>query len=664
MNLLLKRACCYGVLLVCSVTAAEERPIEEIVVISHPLSGEGLSQAADVLQGEELHRKLASNIGATLARQPGIHSAAFGNAVGRPVIHGLSGPRVRIMEDRIDTLDVSVSSGDHAVAVEPFIAERVEVLKGASTLLYGSGAIGGVVDVHTARIPHEVPEGKLSGGIDTRFDDNTNGNTSALKLNGGGGNFAWHLDGTIKDGDDYQIPGFAASAGQRSLAESGQQGVRGVLPGSEFDSKSGAVGASYIDDWGFIGVALSGVDADYGLPGEQDGDEGRPTLALEQTRTDFELGIKDPFSAFSSLNFRVGYNDYEHQEIEPDGEVATDFSNEAWEARLELVYEANVWAGAIGIQHSDKAFSATGEEAFIQPVDTIDSGVFWVAERSFDRFDLEAGVRLGRAEHDPRMDSKDTFTTYSASIGIVVPISDVWQLGLVADYSSRAPVAEELYADGPHLVTGTFERGDSSIDNERAANLSATVQYQGDVWSLTATGYYTRFSDFIYQRVTGDQEDGLPVAEYQQDDATFHGLDVEVSKRLAEWNEGELRVKALFDFVVAEVDVNGNDDLPRTPPMRYGVGFEGRWGRASATIDYLRVEEQDNVADLEQVTDGYNDLSAYAGVELLASDAGSLNVFLRGKNLTDDEQRSHTSFIKEFAPAPGRTIEVGARWDF
>ena len=190
--------------------------LEEVLVVAHPLSGEGLSQATDVLTGVELLRKLDTNIGATLAQLPGIHSASFGKAVGRPVIHGLAGPRVRVMEDRIDTLDVSVTSTDHVVAIEPFVADRVEVLKGPSALLYGTGAIGGVVDVHTGRIPHEVPE-SLQGGVETRFDSNTDGNATSAKLDGGIGRFAWHLDGTFKDGDDYEIPGFVESAELRAL---------------------------------------------------------------------------------------------------------------------------------------------------------------------------------------------------------------------------------------------------------------------------------------------------------------------------------------------------------------------------------------------------------------------------------------------------------------
>ena len=282
----------------CAVSAAAEPDsqeangpevalIEEVVVIGHPLSGEGLSQASEVLQGDELARQLGANIGATLEAQPGIHSAQFGNAVGRPVIHGLGGPRVRIMEDRIDALDVSVTSADHAVTVEPFTADRIEVLKGPSTLLYGSGAIGGVVDVHTGRIPHEVPDKPLSGGAEIRYDDNTEGTATSFKLNGGAGRIAWHLDGTWKDGDEYEIPGFAESSHLRALEEAegegeeeaGEEEARDILPGSDYDFETYAGGVSYVFDRGFIGISVSQLNADYGLPGghgheHEEGEEG------------------------------------------------------------------------------------------------------------------------------------------------------------------------------------------------------------------------------------------------------------------------------------------------------------------------------------------------------------------------------------------------------
>lgn len=667
---------------------SSSEPIEEVVVIAHPLSGEGIAQAATVLDGRDLDRKRASSIGETLGREAGIHSAQFGKAVGRPVIHGLGGARVRVMEDRIDAMDVSVTSADHAVTVEPFVVDRVEVLKGSSALLYGSGAIGGVVDVHTGRIPHELPGRFLTGGLETRFDSNTDGNATSGKLDGSLGDFAWHLDGTWKDGDDYEIPGFAESDGLRALESDGMSGslghedeVRGKLPGSAFDSESYAVGLSRVGEWGFVGASVSRLEADYGLPGghgheEEDHadplpgesvgeDHGEtPTLALEQTRTDFELGILEPFGAFASANVRLGINDYEHVEIEPDGAVATEFANDAWELRAELVYELDAWRGTLGLQHSDRDFSAVGEEAYVPPVKTTDSGVFWMAERTFAGFDLEAGARIGRLEHEPLGAPRERFTTYGVSVGVVLPVGTGWRLGLLGDLSSRAPVAEELYSDGPHLATRAFEIGDPSLDAEKAFNLSATLQFDGERWSLSGTAYYTQFSEFISQQATGDVEDGLPVFVYQQEDARFLGLDLTLGWQAATWERGGLTLRGLFDFVDAELDVSGNDNLPRIPPMRYGVGAEVAVGFVTASLDYLRVEDQDETAPLELSTPGYDDLQAYLGVELPVAADQHLTVFVSGRNLTDDEQRLHTSFIKDFAPAPGRTVEAGLRYVF
>ena len=185
--------------------------IEEVVVIGHPLSGEGFSQAVEVLVGDELERKAADSIGATVGNQPGVHNSSFGAAVGRPVIHGLDGARVPVMEDRIYTMDVSVTGSDHVTIVEPFIANGVEILKGSGTLLYGSGTIGGVVDVHTSRIPHDATDG-VNGKLDLRAGDNGDGRNSSFRLDGGAGRFAWHVDGFAREADDYAIPGFVESA--------------------------------------------------------------------------------------------------------------------------------------------------------------------------------------------------------------------------------------------------------------------------------------------------------------------------------------------------------------------------------------------------------------------------------------------------------------------
>ena len=696
----------------------QSEAIEEIVILGHPLSAEGLATPADVLTGEELERKLAETLGATVAGEPGIHNGSFGIAVGRPVIHGLGGARVRIMEDRIDTMDVSVTSGDHAVTVDPFIADRVEIFKGSGTLLYGSGSIGGVVDIHTGRIPHVAPD-DLSGRLDLRWADNGNAGNGSFRLDGGTDNFAWHLDGFRRESDDYEIPGYAESALLRAMEEEEHEHEEeehedegheeeeheeeheedeeafGVLPGSALDMTGGAAGFSFIGERGFIGISVSNLSGEYGIPGhahdhgheeeehheeeahhddeeheeeehdeEHEDEEGNPFIDLNQTRVDLEAALIDPLPGFSNLNVRLGVNDYEHLEIEPSGEVGTAFDNQAWEARVELTHlPIGGWGGAVGVQLSDRSFSVVGEEAFTPPVDSRAMGVFWVGERSFDSFAIEAGARLENVEHEPVTGAEADFTTLSASLGAIMPLDNTWTATVLADYSARAPVGEELFSDGPHLATRSFEIGDPGLDEEQALNFSATLRGTGARWSVSGTVYYTRFNDFIFHAATGEEMDGLDVRRFSQADATYAGLDLEASLIVADWGDGTLELRGFFDTVSAELDVSGNDNLPLLPPDRFGVGLSFNSGAFSADLDYVRASEQNSVTEYELPTEGYGGLRAYAsyGIER----GGTLTeLFLRGRNLTGDEQRHHTSVVKDLAPAPDRTIEAGLRVRF
>ena len=684
----------------------EPSAIEEIIVVGHPLSGEGLAQATDVVSGEELDRKAANSIGATVGYEPGIHNSSFGAAVGRPVIHGLDGARVRIMEDRIDTLDVSVTSGDHAVTVDPFIANQVEILKGSGTLLYGSGAIGGVIDVHTGRIPHNAFKG-IGGRLDLKSADNGGGRNGSFRVDGGIGMLGWHLDGFSRRAGDYEIPGLAASArelareeqdheeGEEEEADHEEEDFFGVLPGSGFEVGGGSAGFSVVGDGGFlVGVSVSKLASEYGIPGhgheehghhdageedheeeeeeehedEEDehehGEEGTPIADLKQTRVDFEAAIASPFPGFTSMNLRVGVNSYAHDEVGPSGEVGSAFENEAWEARAELSHEAVAgWEGVAGAQIGDRSFSVVGEEAFTPPVDTRSFGVFWVGERSFSGFQLESGIRFDSVEHDPAVGDGRGLAGVSASLGMVMTFDDDWTGTVLADYSSRAPVGEELYSDGPHFATRSFEIGDADLDEEKALNLSATLNRQGDRWSVLGTVYRTAFADFIFQAPTGEHIEGLVVRQFNQADATFTGLDLEASVAVACWDGGQLEFTGLFDTVSAKVDVAGNDNLPRIPPARVGFGLALANGAISVNMDYMRVFSQEDAADLEFETDGYNDLRAYVGWDVEMG-IMSVSVYLQGKNLTNDVQRKHTSVVKDLVPEPGRTIEAGVRIRF
>ena len=687
-NLYVRAAVVAGIVSLSPLTAAlaqetSDDPVEEIVSRAHPLSAENLAQPIETLYGDELDRALAPSIAETLDGIAGVRSSSFGQAVGRPVIRGLGGPRVKTMEDRIDTMDVSVSSPDHLTTIEPFAATSIEVLKGPSTLLYGTGAIGGVVDVHTGRIPHELPD-NFSGQAELRGSDNADRRTGAAKFTAGLGSVALHFDAFYRDADEYDIPGFAESAAQRALEEleehegeeegehEEEEEAFGRLPGSQLETSGGAVGLSHIGERGFIGFAVSRYDADYGLPGghgheeeeEHEEEEGTPVLDLSQTRVDVEAGIESPFAGISSVNVRLGYNDYEHIEVEASGEGGTTFTTEALEGRVEFVHEP-IWGfdGATGLQVSTREFAALGEEAFVQPVDTAAVGVFYVGQRDFGETGFEVGVRYEHVDQDPTTGSSRSFDLGAASLGLIQPLSKRWTLSGQLDYSNRAPVAEELYSDGAHLATRSYEIGDPGLDAERAANISATLAYRHESVHFVINAYYTDFADFIYESATGAEIEELPVLQWQQNDATFRGVEADIGWQAMTWADGSLTLSAGYDAVRARLDSGANRNLPRIPPSRWKIGALVEARDLSAEVTFSRTSAQNDVAAAELPTESFDDLRVHLSYGLSLGDS-DLQLFLTGRNLTDDEQRYHTSFIKDLAPQPGRTIEAGVTLHF
>jgi len=686
---------------------ADQDPIEELVVKAHPLFQDGLAQSLTVLSGDELAEKTLNSLGATIAGEAGIHSASFGAAVGRPVIHGLGAARVKVTEDRIDSLDVSVTSTDHAVTVEPFIADQISILKGASTLIYGSGAIGGVVDVQTGRIASELTGDPFSGRVELRANDNGDGENAAFRLDGETtGGFAWHVDGFSKKADAYEIPGFVESSQLRAqeaaeLADALANGEtveveeeeRGELEGSELDIQGGSLGLSYVFDRGFVGISIGRTEGEYGLigaheeEGEDDGgdenfsslqiveaeeeEEGTGIIELEQTRVDVEAELRFESSVFEKVNFRFGINDYEHSEIEGSGELGSLFENDAWEGRIELTHTPVLgFDGVIGLQLNDREFSAVGEEAFVEPVDSDTQAIFWVGERHFGEFDIETGLRFEQVDYEPTgtndegVPFEDTgFSTFSASIGGVLQVTDALKLSALLDYSERAPTIEELYSNGAHLATQSFEIGDENLNEESVVGFTFTGQYDIGALSLSATFYAMEFDDFIYQEDTGAFEDGLRVLEYRQDDSSFVGIDFKAKLGLGQVGQGDLALNALFDIVDAEIDVSGNDNLPRIPADRFGLGLDWASEQWDVALNYVHVNSQNDTAAFELASSSYNDVSVRVS-RSFAFGEDELSLFIQGRNLTDDDQRNHVSFVKDFAPAPGRTFEVGARFSF
>jgi len=702
---------------VCSIATAQssrqalsqsDSEIEEIVIKAHPLFKEGLAQSITVLSGDELAEKTQGSIGETVSKEAGVRNASFGVAVGRPVIHGLGAARVKTTEDRIDSLDVSVTSTDHAVTVEPFIANQVTILKGASSLLYGSGAIGGVVDVQTGRIPTELTGDAFSGRVEVRATDNGNGETGAFRLDGETeGGFAWHVDAFSKQSDDYDIPGFAESrqlreaeeaealeaiaAGEPVEEEEGEE-ARDVLEGSFLDVQGGSLGLSYIFDRGFVGLSVSRTEGEYGLVGghhEEEGEEeeaeeeeeGVGFLDLEQTRVDFESELRFESSLVEKVNVRLGINDYEHTEFEADGGAGTVFDNDAWEGRIELTHAPIAgFDGVVGLQLNDREFSAVGDEAFVEPVDSDSQAICWVGERHLGALDIETGIRFEQVDYQPTGEGPSfvtstfafgpiipyedrDFSTLSASIGGIFEVNDAWKLSALLDYANRAPTIEELFSFGPHLATNTYEVGNPNLDEEGALGFTFTGQYSIPGVNLSATLYYTEFDDFIYQVETGLAIEGLRLLIWDQEDASFAGIDFTADFGLGKVGQGDLGLSLLFDIVDAELNVSGNDNLPRIPATRYGFGLDWASQNWDVNFNYVRVNSQTDTAINEFATDAYDDVSLRVSHTFKFGES-KLNLFLAGRNLTDDEQRNHVSFVKDVAPQPGRTFEIGARYNF
>lgn len=631
---------------------------EEIVVtgVPHDRAPGELAQSVTVVRGDTLDRTRAASLGETLATQLGVSSSAFGAGASRPIIRGLAGARVQTLEDGIDSMDASTLSDDHAVGVEPLAADQIEIFRGPTALLYGSGAVGGVINTVTTRVPRKVPTEGFEAAAELRGDSVADARGVALRMDGGKNAFAWHFDTASRDTGDYAIPGYARI--------DPQPGDRfGVLENSATESDSGAFGASWIGERGFFGAGVNTYDTLYGIPGEE---EVPVRIDLEQTRFDLSGGFMGLPGFIEGVNVRAAVNDYEHVELEGE-EVGTRFTNKGSEARVELLHRSGAKvSGAFGLQLGDREFAAIGEEAFIPPVDTSTVGAFVVEELALDAWNLSFGGRLERQEQTPSNGlaaRRDDAASVSFA-GIRELGSGKRSLAVNVASAQRMPVAEELYSDGPHLATGVVQVGDPSIGNETARHVDVGMRgAMGDfTWGVTV--FATRYDDFIYLADTGDvdEADALPIFAYRQRDAEFTGLETELFTPVASVGSGEIDMRVYADYVRGKLDTG--EWLPRMPPLRFGTRWQYHDERVLVGLEATRYDGQNDVAPFETPTKGYTLVNADFRWRLAPAGGAEVEVFLTGSNLGDTDARKHTSFVKDIAPLPGRNYAFGFRSRF
>ncbi len=653
--------------------ADEIEELDKITVQSSSFDGETVedfAQSVQVLHGEELERKRSDTIGETLKNELGVSSTYFAPAASRPIIRGLGSNRVRVLENGIDTLDASSISEDHAVSIEPYFAEQVEILRGPSTLRYGPGAIGGVVNVINKRIPQSLDAEPLE--IDALYEHQTvsDGNTFAAELNGATDSFAWHLDGLTRNTNNYSIDGFANEEEPEN---------EGVLSNSDIDTDSIGFGGSYITDKVLVGLAVSDIKSDYGVPGALEGDI---RIDLEQTRWDSQIEFFSPFSGVDSISLRSTYNDYEHEEVEEDGEVATTFDNEELETRLEFVTSSgDVWQNAFGLQYNDRDFSAVGEEAgFVIPVDEERIGIFGITHYHNGPWDLEAGARFDTIDIDPNAGESVDFNTSTISFGAQRALGNDLQANFYIARAERAPQEVALFADGAHLATLTFETGDVNLEEETSFNVEFGLAQTKSKYSWKVNAYVNQIDDYIFLANLDSNNDGVadlvdedgnfdPVngelfdVAYQNADARFYGAEAEFKAQLIDDGSLLLNGRVFADFVRAEFDDDALGNVPRITPARLGFGVDGSRGDWDGFVDLIFVDDQDRPAQFDTETDGFTMLNAGLSKRFTVGDS-DLKLSLRGENLLDEDARQATSFTRDRVVLPGRSINLGVLLEY
>ena len=650
-----------------------EEVVEEIIVTANPLgrAADDLTQPALILGEEELLKKSANSIGETLANELGMSTTYFGPVAGRPIIRGQDGPRVAVLDGGLSTMDIADISPDHAVPIEPLFAERIEILRGPATLLYGSSAAGGVVNVIDSRIPDTRQEQPLSGAMELRGDTASEELAAAARLDGSAGTLAWHVDGFKRDSGNIEIPGFATADPE----ERPDDEVKGRVINSDGDAEGYAGGLSWIGEGAFVGASVSRYETTYGLPGPEEGEEEEgdpdvpliaagPFIELEQTRVDLH-GAVELAGVLESLRFKVAHNDYQHQEIEPTGEVATTFENDAWEGRIEMVHAPLAgFRGSFGLQVSDRGFSAVGAEAFVPATDSQSYGVFLLEEYGFEWGLIDFGMRVETAEHKPDggLPTYDK-TALSAAIGLNWDFAEEYDFTANLSRSERNLGPEELYSNGAHLATGLFEIGllaneGGNVGQEVSNNLDVAAHHHGETVDWHVGVFYNDVADYVFRVATDDEIDGLPVTPYLQADTEFYGIEAELLLALAGPDSG-WNLRLFTDYVRGKAD---DEDLPRIQPLRVGaeLGFTNEsW---SGGIEAVYHAQQNDIDSFQ--TRDFTMLNA--NVVLHLNDQGPVvwDVFMRGTNLLDEDARRSTSFRAAFVPLPGVSLHAGIRARF
>lgn len=659
--------------------------LESITITAHPLDQTDVDfGVADQNISREKLQESGTTLGEALKNELGIHSNSFGSGSSRPVIRGQEGARVKVTQNATETMDVSSLSPDHAVTIDPQLAQKIEVIRGPSTLLYGAGSVGGLVNVTDTKIPTQMPENGYEGNVGLRYNSgNDEKMTHAGTTVGLGSNVALRLEGLKRDANDYITPNYFHD-------HDGELEKEKRVGNTFSESENVNVGLSWIGERGFAGVSYSNRQDKYGLPGhsheyeschphgdhlhcggddhsghdhsghdhnEDHAHENGPWIDMKTERYDFRSELNEPFAGFKKLRAQASYTDYQHDEIE-GSEAMTTFKSKGYEGRIELVHNPLAkWEGVWGIQASQQKLDVTGEEATLAPNETQKYSLFGVEHRQFGDFHVELGTRLDHQIVDVDSEQKDfDGNAFSYSGAVNWDFKPNYKLSLLGSHQERLPLAQELYAHGGHFATNTYELGNDGLDNEKSNNVELGLHYDDDKLSYHVHLYHNWFDNYIYAK-TLDQYENFRLIEYSQDKAKFYGTEAEVAYQF-----NDIYKTSLFgDYVRGKID---SDNAPRVPAGRLGTrinaDFDDHW---SGSAEYSHVFNQDKFAAYEHETQGYNMVNIGLAYKYSLADRQEAKVFFNANNLLDEQVYEHSSFLSNI-PQMGRNFVIGVDYKF
>ena len=670
-----------------SAAAAHPDTDQTIVVTGVRRSAGDVLGGVTVLDEEKLTHDVRPSIGETLASQPGVTASSFGPTASRPILRGLSGERVRILTDGIGTLDLSSSDPDHQVTINPLTAERIEVLRGPSALLFGSSAIGGVVNVIDTRIPRSVPTGPVRVDALANYGSAANERSANVSVDVPlGGHFVAHADGAYSKYDDLHIGGFVLSKDLREEAAASPDpdiralaDLKDTLPNTQGRIADIAGGLAYVDGDLNVGLSVSHHTFRYGVPIrfslDPDEEPEQPVLNGRQTRADARVNV--PIGGFFRIfEFRGGISKYHHDELEADGSIGSSFFTNGGEMRADVVQtERGGWGGTSGVQYLDQHVRLTGDEKYLPDSINRQLGLFTLQSIVAGRVRFEGGARIEfaklNADEDPVIAAfggpigaapiDRSFTPVSGSLGANYDLGSGWRTGLSLSHSERAPAIDELFSNGPHGGSESFNIGNPDLKKEASNAIELSVHHTSGPLHVQGSLYYSKFTNFIYQAPTGEVRDGLPVYSYREGKADYYGFELQSDARLGQLAGIDWGAELVTDAVRATIKNFG--PAPLIPPLRVIGALTGSRGQVDGRIEVEHDFAHDRTAPIETETSGFTLVNASFDWHPFAANP-ELTLSLQGNNLFDVDARRSTSILKDYAPLAGRDISLSARVAF